>query len=159
MPSSLSARTTAAPRPVPTATPSSAPKIEITTASTVIMRMVCARRSPIARSRPSSRVRSSTDRARVLMMPSTAITMASASRIWIIVQQRVQLAGLLLDERVPVGHRHLGAVGEQRLHLRLHVGDLAPGASCTKPWIGCGMAKSAAACGGSTTGLVSCELS
>ena len=69
MPSSRSARTTAAPRPVPTAMPSSAPKTEITTASTVTIHMVRARLSPIARSSPSSRVRSSTDRASVFTMP------------------------------------------------------------------------------------------
>ena len=85
MPSFLSARTTAAPSPLPTATPSSAPNTEITTASTVTIRMVCARRSPIARSSPSSRVRSRTDRASVLTMPRTAIRIASASRTWIIV--------------------------------------------------------------------------
>jgi len=34
---------------------------------------------PTARNRPSSRVRSSTDRARVLRMPNTAMTMARAN--------------------------------------------------------------------------------
>ena len=71
--------------PAPTATPSRAPNTEITTASTVTIRMVCARPRPTARSRPSSRVRSSTDSASVFTTPSTAIRMASANRICTIV--------------------------------------------------------------------------
>ena len=40
----------------------------------------CDRAMPTARMSPSSRVRSKIERARVLMMPRTAMTMASASR-------------------------------------------------------------------------------
>ena len=118
MPSSRSARTTAAPSPAPTARPSSAPKTEITTASTVTMRMVWARPRPTARSRPSSRVRSSTDRASVLTTPSTAMRMASASRICTIDQDLVGLGALLGEELAAVADRDLGAVREQTVHLR-----------------------------------------
>ena len=40
----------------------------------------CFRLRPTARNRPTSRVRSMTDRARVLTMPSTAITTAGPSK-------------------------------------------------------------------------------
>ena len=93
MPWLCRARTTAAPSPLPTAMPSSAPNTEMTTASTVTIRIACARRSPMARSRPSSRVRSRTDRASVFTMPSTAMRMASASRIWIIVERTSERVG------------------------------------------------------------------
>ena len=85
------------------------------------------------------------------MMPSTAIRIASASRIWIIVSSLSSAPVCCVDERAAVGHRHLGAVREQRLHLRLDVGHpRRPAASRMKPWIGCGMAKSFAAVAGSS---------
>ncbi len=77
MPSSEPA--TAAPRPDPTTTPSSAPNTAITTDSTTIISRTWRFPAPMARSRPSSRVRSTIDSASVFTIPSTAMTIASPS--------------------------------------------------------------------------------
>ncbi len=68
------------PKIVPSTTPMTAPTSEIVTASRRTMERNCERARPTARSRPISRVRSMTDSASVLMMPSTAMTMARPSR-------------------------------------------------------------------------------
>ena len=106
--------------------PSTAPNTEITTASTVTIPIVCARRRPIARSRPSSRVRSSTDRARVLMMPSTAMMMASASRIWTIVSSWSSALVCWSMNASRLATDTSGLSASSAVHLRLHVGR--PGA-------------------------------
>ena len=49
------------------------------TASQRIIERSCRRVAPTARSRPSSRMRSKIDRARVLTMPNSAISTASPS--------------------------------------------------------------------------------
>ena len=57
-----------------------APKKLITIDSHRIIERICLRRVPTARSRPISRVRSSTDRASVLMTPTMAMITLRASR-------------------------------------------------------------------------------
>ena len=79
MPSSFSACDSASPMPIPRAAPLRAPISEITTDSQRTIARTWPRVMPTARSRPSSRVRSNTDSARVLTMPSRAITTASSS--------------------------------------------------------------------------------
>jgi hypothetical protein len=54
-----------------------APNTAMITASHRIMDRTCRRASPTARSRPISRVRSNTDRARVLMIPNIAMRIDS----------------------------------------------------------------------------------
>jgi hypothetical protein len=71
--------TNATPKPTPIVRPSTAPKTEITTDSGRTMRRNCHRVMPTARSRPISLVRSITDSASVLTMPSTAMTSDRAS--------------------------------------------------------------------------------
>ena len=79
--SSGMACTTIAPSATPSTVPSMAPTAEMMTASQRIIRRVCLRTMPTARSRPSSRVRSKTERASVFAMPSRAIKIVRASRI------------------------------------------------------------------------------
>ena len=59
--------------------PSTAPSTAITTDSSRIISRSCRRLTPIARSSPISRVRSMTESASVLTMPSTAMTTAKTS--------------------------------------------------------------------------------
>ena len=73
------ADTMAAPRATPTTRPSTAPINDTTTASPRTMRLICRRCMPTARNKPISRVRSMTDRARVLTTPIRAMMMLSAS--------------------------------------------------------------------------------
>ncbi len=79
IPSSSSAFDSASPMPIPSAAPLMAPISEITTDSQRTMARTWLRVMPTARSRPSSRVRSKTESARVLTMPSRAIMTASSS--------------------------------------------------------------------------------
>ena len=59
--------------------------MQISTDSVRIIRFTCLRAMPTARSRPSSRVRSITDRASVLMTPSSAMITDRPSRMLMIV--------------------------------------------------------------------------
>ena len=80
MPSSAIARTIAQPKNVPIANPSVVPNTAMMIDSQRTAERTCDRPMPTARSRPSSRVRSKIDSARVLAMPSRAINTAKASR-------------------------------------------------------------------------------
>ena len=80
MPSSMSERWSATAKSRPSPTPSTAPSSAIATDSSRSMVRSCRRLSPTARNNPISRTLSMTDRARVLTMPSTAMTTASPSR-------------------------------------------------------------------------------
>ena len=114
MPSSFSACDSASPMPIPRPAPLRAPISEITTDSQRTIARTWPRVMPTARSRPSSRVRSKTDSARVLTMPSRAIMTASSSITVTNGEQAVdEPAGLLLE---PLLVQHLGVrvVGQGR---------------------------------------------
>src|SRR6266702_2568504 len=76
-----SARTMVQPKNTPTAMPRIAPSTEMITASQRIIDRTWARVAPTARSRPSSRTRSNTDRASVFTIPNSAMMIANASRM------------------------------------------------------------------------------
>ena len=80
MPSSWRAVTSAQPKKRPITRPSTVPWRAMITDSQRMVERSCDRVMPTARSSPSSRVRSRIDRARVLPMPSRAMTIASPSR-------------------------------------------------------------------------------
>ena len=88
------------PNTTPMAMPSRPPKTAITTDSSRIMRRVWRRLVPTARSRPISRVRSITDSARVLMMPSAAMMIEQRQQHR---QQRDELVDALLRALLHVG--------------------------------------------------------
>ena len=69
-----------APRPIPSGSPSAAPISAVITLSWRIIRRVCRLVMPTARSIPSSRVRSNTDRTSVLTMPKSDTITLNASR-------------------------------------------------------------------------------
>jgi len=73
------ARTTVQAEPTASSKPSAVPNKAMINDSQRTVARTCARVMPIARSKPISRVRSWTDRANVLAMPSTAMTIANAS--------------------------------------------------------------------------------
>ena len=70
------------PKTIPRPTPSTAPRTAIAIDSSLTMRRSCGRDNPTARKRPISRVRSSTDKASVLTMPSTAMMIANPSKAY-----------------------------------------------------------------------------
>ena len=78
-PWSFMASTSAQPKNTPIIRPSTVPCSAMITDSHRIVARNCRRVIPTARITPSSRVRSKTDSARVLPMPSSAMRMASAS--------------------------------------------------------------------------------
>ena len=78
-----------APKPTPTTSPSTPPKVPISTPSSRTMRRIRRRDMPTARNRPSSRVRSTTDRARVLAIPRAATATANPSRTLTMVLSRL----------------------------------------------------------------------
>ena len=84
-PSPLRACWSAMPNTEPTTRPSSPPKVQMSTDSVRIIRLTCLRAIPTARSRPSSRVRSITDSASVLITPRRAMRTDSPSRMLMIV--------------------------------------------------------------------------
>jgi hypothetical protein len=116
----------------------------------VIIRIVAARPSPIARSSPSSRVRSITDSASVLTMPSTAMRIASASRIWIIT--RIWSSPLVCCSV----NRAWSTTDTSGLSATSFSTDGCtcvtdvPGTSWMNACVGCGTAKSRTAASGST---------
>ena len=81
---------------------------------------------PTARSRPSSRRRSCTDRARVLAMPMRAITMASAEQPVDQVEDDVDLAGDALLEGGLVLQLAVGPPGQDGVEGGLGLGRADP---------------------------------
>ena len=94
------------PNTTPMATPRAAPSSEITIDSSRIIRRSWDRLSPIARSRPTSRVRSMIESARVLTMPRTAMISASPSSAKMISRNWSIERAALLGELLLVEHGH-----------------------------------------------------
>ena len=95
------------------------PNSEITIDSTVIIRIVWLRRRPIARSMPSSRVRSSTDSTSVLMTPSTEIAIATSSSTCTAPSRKSKMTVWLPMNSSRVCADHLGAVRQRVVDLLL----------------------------------------
>ena len=111
---------------MPSTAPAPAPISEMTTDSQRTIARTCARVMPTARSRPSSRVRSKTDSARVLTMPSRAMTTASSSITLTNVEQLVEEAVDLLLVPLPVEHLGVRVAGQRR-------GDRGPSPLLVRP--------------------------